>query len=228
MNYLFPAALHKKFDIQWYNHANTILKNDFKQQWSDLKFLLENFRLNASDVVRDGGRKTAVAETIDSMLYNTKRWNSIEYELITDLIIPKKARETVSIKTHEIDCVSDRVALEVEWNNKDPFYDRDLSNFKLLHEAGAISVGIIVTRCSELQTLFDELGVGKKYGKSTTHMEKLEQRIRGRVGGGCPLITIGIKKELYNCDINVESFIRWKKENPKTKISKEVVEQFKL
>lgn len=39
-----------------------------------------------------------------------------------------------------------RIALEIEWNNKDPFYDRDLENFKHLHANGAISVGIIVTR----------------------------------------------------------------------------------
>jgi hypothetical protein len=34
----------------------------------------------------------------------------------------------------------------IEWNNKDPFYDRDLENFKRLHADGAISVGVIVTR----------------------------------------------------------------------------------
>jgi hypothetical protein len=38
------------------------------------------------------------------------------------------------------------IAMEIEWNNKDPFYDRDLENFKRLHADGAISVGIIVTR----------------------------------------------------------------------------------
>ena len=38
------------------------------------------------------------------------------------------------------------LALEIEWNNKDPFFDRDLENFKRLHADGAISVGIIVTR----------------------------------------------------------------------------------
>ncbi len=39
----------------------------------------------------------------------------------------------------------------VEWNNKDPFFDRDLENFKRLHAEGAISVGIVVTRGSSLQ-----------------------------------------------------------------------------
>ncbi len=43
-------------------------------------------------------------------------------------------------------------ALEIEWNNKDPFFDRDLENFKRLHAEGVISVGAIVTRGSELQS----------------------------------------------------------------------------
>ena len=43
------------------------------------------------------------------------------------------------------------IALEIEWNNKDPFFDRDLENFKRLHADGAISLGIIVTRSAALQ-----------------------------------------------------------------------------
>ena len=30
--------------------------------------------------------------------------------------------------THKVDCFKNKVALEIEWNNKDPFYDRDLNN----------------------------------------------------------------------------------------------------
>ena len=43
------------------------------------------------------------------------------------------------------------IALEIEWNNKDPFYDRDLENFQRLHSEGAISIGVIVTRGRSLQ-----------------------------------------------------------------------------
>jgi hypothetical protein len=47
--------------------------------------------------------------------------------------------------------------LEIEWNNKDPFFDRDLENFKRLHADGAISLGIIVTRGSGLQDMLEAL-----------------------------------------------------------------------
>ena len=48
-------------------------------------------------------------------------------------------------------------ALEIEWNNKDPFYDRDLENFKRLHADGVISIGAIITRGTSLQEGMREL-----------------------------------------------------------------------
>ncbi len=57
--------------------------------------------------------------------------------------------------THKVDCFKGRVALEVKWNNKDPFFDRDLEQFRLLFELRAIDVGVIVTWASELQQIFN-------------------------------------------------------------------------
>ena len=53
--------------------------------------------------------------------------------------------------TTSVDYDNGVIALEIEWNNKDPFFDRDLENFKRLHAEGAISVGVIVTRGASLQ-----------------------------------------------------------------------------
>lgn len=62
--------------------------------------------------------------------------------------------DTVLISpTHEVDCFKNHIALELEWNNKDPFFDRDLNNFRLLFDLRAISVGIILTRCDDLQDI---------------------------------------------------------------------------
>jgi hypothetical protein len=47
---------------------------------------------------------------------------------------------------------SSTIAFEIEWNNKDPFFDRDLENFKRLHAEGAISVGGLITRGTSLQS----------------------------------------------------------------------------
>ena len=99
--------------------------------------------------------------------------------------------------THKVDCYKGRVALEVEWNNKDPFYDRDLNNFRLLFDLRAIDVGVIVTRSDELQEIFVELGRGPSFGASTTHMSKLLPRLDGGGGGGCPVAVFGIKRGAY-------------------------------
>ena len=90
-----------------------------------------------------------------------------------------------------------RYAVEIEWNNKDPFFDRDLNNFRLLFDLRAVSVGIVITRCDELQNIFKELGRGASYGASTTHISKLIPRIEGGGGGGCPILVLGIKNRLY-------------------------------
>ncbi len=99
-----------------------------------------------------------------------------------------------------MDCFKNRVALEIEWNNKDPFYDRDLNNFRLLFDLRAISIGVIITRKDELQSIFNKLGRGASFGASTTHMSKLLPRIQGGGGAGCPLLVFGISKELYEED----------------------------
>ncbi len=47
--------------------------------------------------------------------------------------------------------------MEIEWNNKDPFCDRDLENFKRLHADGVISIGVIITRRNSLQDAFRQV-----------------------------------------------------------------------
>jgi hypothetical protein len=96
-----------------------------------------------------------------------------------------------------VDCFRAGVALEVEWNNKDPFFDRDLNNFRLLFDLRAIQVGVIITRATELQEIFKREGKGASYGAATTHHEKLWPRIEGGAGGGCPVLTFAITERLY-------------------------------
>jgi len=82
-------------------------------------------------------------------------WSKTKFEI--KKVIDNETRESI---THEIDHVKVfsifdqpyKIALEIEWNNKDPFFDRDLENFKRLHTEGIISVGIIITRGSALQS----------------------------------------------------------------------------
>ena len=139
-----------------------------------------------------GGNKSDIAKHVDSQLL-TRGW--IEKSFDTSYAVDGT---TIDSPTHSIDCYKNRVGLELEWNNKDPFYDRDLNNFRLLHELKVLSVGVILTRSTELQDIFKTLKRGNSYGASTTHISKLLPKIEGGGGGGCPLIAIGIKKAAYN------------------------------
>ncbi len=133
---------------EW-KHPCAILKQDFAAEWDDLCDVLTGFRLQRSWIEVGGGRKSKVSESIDSALY-TRGW--VEKKFKTEIVVDGARSES---PTHQIDCFKNRVALEIEWNNKDPFFDRDLNNFRLLFELRAVSVGVIVTRCDELQKIFD-------------------------------------------------------------------------
>ena len=188
---LLPQFIHDNYEVREWKHACAILTQDFAQEWRDICEVLTAFRLRKSWITVGGGRKSKVSEAMDTALY-ARGWEERKFD--TEIVIDKTSIESPS---HSVDCFKNRVALEIEWNNKDPFYDRDLNNFRLLFELRAVSAGVIITRCDELQEIFDGLNRGKSYGSSTTHMQKLLPRIQGGGGGGCPLLVFGISKKLY-------------------------------
>lgn len=140
-----------------------------------------------------GGRKSVIAQRMDDFLVK-RQWK--ETKFATKIVVDKDERDS---PTHKVDCFKGRVGLEIEWNNKDPFFDRDLNNFRLLFDLRVIDVGVIITRASHLQKIFKSLGkkVADKYGASTTHMDKLLPRIEGGGGGGCPILAFGITSKKY-------------------------------
>lgn len=188
----FPQFIRDNYEIHEWRHACAILKQDFPQEYADLIDVLTRFRLRHSHIAVGGGRKSEVAGWIDTELAK-KGWAEKRFE--TSISVDKTVMDS---PTHAVDCFKNRVAIEIEWNNKDPFFDRDLNNFRLLFDLRAVSVGIIITRCDELQDIFDSLKRGKSYGSSTTHMSKLLPRIQGGGGAGCPLLVFGIRSSLYD------------------------------
>jgi hypothetical protein len=189
-----PKYIQDNYEIHEWKHAITILKGDFPDEWKEIIDVLKEFKLKKGSINVAGGRKSLVAEWLDTQLTN-KGW--VEKSFDTKVTVDD---ETMESPTHKVDCFKNRIALEIEWNNKDPFFDRDLNNFRLLFDLRAISVGVIITRCDELQEIFDELGRGSSYGSSTTHLGKLLPRVQGGGGGGCPILVFGIKKSLYKED----------------------------
>lgn len=190
--HLVPPDIRDLYEVHEWRNAVGVLTTAFPAEWDDILAALREFRLPRSLIVAAGGNRSDLTRSIDGSFYR-RGW--LEKQFRTSINV-----DDVEFKspTHKVDCFKNGVALEVEWNNKDPFYDRDLNNFRLLFELRAIGVGVVITRSDELQAIFNALGKGSSYGPSTTHMGKLVPRIEGGGGGGCPILVFGITARLYD------------------------------
>ncbi len=197
---MIPEDIREKYEIIEWKNAIAVLKYDHPEEWKDLMFVLSNFRLPRKDILTPGGNKSPIARNINGM-FAKRGWHETAFDIrVLVNIKPKKGSgefKEYKIPTHHVDYYKNRVAIETEWNNKDPFFDRDLNNFRILHEYGLIDVGIIITRSWELEELLRRLGKGASYGMSTTHMNKLKPRIFSNSSGGCPVLAFGITSKLY-------------------------------
>ena len=175
---------------------------DYKQEWDDLIFALESFRLLKSEVIAPGGGRSRISARLDGY-FHMRGWTEQEFD--TEFRVNGKV---VSSHGHKIDNYKNSIACDVEWNNKTEFYDRDLNNFARLHSIGAIAAGVIITRASHLEENFRALGdtpEGKpyreKYGQSTTHLDRLIPKVNGGAAGGCPVLIFGISRTLWVDDV---------------------------
>ena len=204
--------------------------------------MLLDVTIPVKELVYGGGGEGELTQRIRKMLADKYGWKKHIFEI--KKIVDGAEKESIS---HEIDHVKifprGTFALEIEWNNKDPFYDRDLENFKRLHADGVISIGAIITRGASLQEGLRELieafarkegideisklskyydptqrqkeiiqravkskgsfeqgwahaFVSDKFGEATTHWRKLEDRVHRGVGNPCPLLLVGIPKDV--------------------------------
>lgn len=239
---MFERIREKGFQVLALHHAEAILTYDMPTAIEELESVLFDISLPAEELVRGGGGEGELTQRIRHTLSDTLGWRKHKFEI--KKIVDGQEKESIS---HEVDHVkffdSGTFALEIEWNNKDPFFDRDLENFKRLHADGVISIGAIITRGESLHEgmrdliqryaenegidSIEKLGqfysptnrqktlienaerakgsfaagwahafVADKFGEATTHWRKLDDRVRRGVGNPCPLLLIGIPKEV--------------------------------
>lgn len=146
---MFERLTAKGFQIEFRSHALAIASADFPEVIVQLEEVLLASAIPVEEIIGSGGGETKGTQRLRNAL-KKHGWN--KHKFVVQRIIDGVEREAQS---HEVDHVSKfdagTAALEIEWNNKDPFFDRDLENFKRLHADGAISLGIIVTRGADLQ-----------------------------------------------------------------------------
>lgn len=240
---MFDPLRKLGYQIATQNHAEAILSVDFPGEVAQLARVLARFHMRRREIITSGGGQSQITMRLRDSLV-AEGW--IKHNFVAQTIVD--GRELVST-SHEIDHVTrgaaGTIALEIEWNNKDPFFDRDLENFQRLHAQSAISLGVMITRGSSLQTAlpsiveaeirdegiadaaeleawgvkertrrqrdilerylasgmtfpraFAQSFVHDKFGVSTTHWDKLMERIERGVGNPCPLLLIGIPVEV--------------------------------
>lgn len=183
-------------------YADLILREAFPERYRDLNAVLSEFRIDVDELTKGGGSRATQTIRFDSLLHD-RGWGKRTIR-IAKLIDDRMIHST---RGHEIDMFGASsadedypgIAVEMEWNNKDPFFDRDLLNFAALHREGALAVGVIVTRGPAFQRIAGPViktgakSGNLKYGQSSTHWDKIIPRINLGGGGECPIIVVGIE-----------------------------------
>jgi hypothetical protein len=171
---MFDSLVAKGFQVEFHSHAKAIVGVDFPQAVSELEAALSASTIPIEEIIAGGGGESKSTQRLRKAL---ARAGWPKFTFTVEKRINGVPRESVS---HEMDHVRTfpggaRIALEIEWNNKDPFYDRDLENFKRLHADGAISVGIIVTRGRSLHANMRGLVLRFLEERRIETLEDLEQ-----------------------------------------------------
>ena len=200
------------YDYKATRYADVILKEAFPNRFTDLQSVLEGFEPDLDELRSGGGGRTVFVKRFDESLASQLEdeqtvWGKQNITIQKGIGFDGAVTPVSKVRGHEIDMFGvgsleqplPGVAVEMEWNNKDPFFDRDLINFQALHHEGAIALGVIVTRGADLQSLISTVirskDGGFKYGPSSTHWDKLVPRVNLGGGGECPLLLIGIRPE---------------------------------
>lgn len=239
---MFEKIKEKGFQVVALHHAEAILRHDMPAAIEELEEVLISATIPVRELVKGGGGEGEFTQRLRRDLSDKFGWKKHNFEI--KKVVDGVEKESIS---HEVDHVKrytkGAIALEIEWNNKDPFFDRDLENYKRLHADGVISVGAIITRGESLQESMRDLieafavnnkvtgvkelsqfysptarqksliekaaqskgsfekgwahaFVSDKFGEATTHWRKLEDRIHRGVGSPCPLLLIGVPKDI--------------------------------
>lgn len=223
------SEVRELYDVYSYRHAAAILATSMPQELGEIERALLSFRISIKDIGTPGGNESVMPKKFSRTL-RPAGW--FEARIQGDLLVrmqeydevfaedgkARKIKRAESIPRrienfidgHKIDYVKGRVALDLEWNSKDQTFDRDLYALRAFHECGLISAGVMVTRSSSLNHVFDSVPqlnkagepigrtVRAKYGASTTWMGKLLYRLNAGRHGGCPVLVFGITPKLIS------------------------------
>lgn len=154
---MFERLKERGFDILALHHAEAIISCDMTAAEAEIEEALLGLDIPVLEIVAGGGGEAQLTQRLRRGLAEREwRKRNIQVRKLVRWGEDQSEREVAAL-SHEIDHVKafgtdgSIFALEIEWNNKDPFFDRDLESFKRLHAEGAVSVGGLITRGESLQ-----------------------------------------------------------------------------
>src|SRR5262249_15584808 len=177
---MFEALKKKGYEIEFVSHSSAILEIDFPDAAAELEQVILNQSIPIEEIVRSGGGETKGTQRLRNGL-TARGW--VKETFTIKKTINDEPRESISHKVDHVRMFERpngkryRIALEIEWNNKDPFFDRDLENFKRLHAEGGISVGVVTTRGTPRQDTLPSFArewVDKNHINSSERLSELE------------------------------------------------------
>jgi hypothetical protein len=154
---MFDRLKARGFNVLALHHAEAIVTYDMPEAEREIEDVLLDLDIPVTEIVAGGGGEAQGTQRLRRALAE-RGWVKRNISIKKSVRWEEDADEqVVASLSHEIDHVKTFggeqwvFALEIEWNNKDPFFDRDLESFKRLHAEGAVSVGGLITRGESMQ-----------------------------------------------------------------------------
>ncbi len=182
---------NKGWEILALNYADVISENEFPDQIESICSILDNWSLEIENhiIKRGGGQADQTIEITQE--FNKNNWLTNDITIENKITFENTFLDRISTSTtHKIDHFAQGnndklLAIEIEWNNKDEFFDRDFQAMRRLYEAHVIELGIIITRGPELETDLEKM-IEKYFIRERINefsdFDKLSRRILGSDG----------------------------------------------
>ena len=160
---MFERLTEAGWAVRDINYGNVIAQKVFGSQFTILTNLLVNWSLDVENSIikRGGGQADQTSELTDLFVENGWKKNriTVENRINFENFYSERTSDSTS---HEIDHIiesdnGELAAFEIEWNNKDEFFDRDFQAMRRLYELNVIDLGVILTRGPALEDQFKDI-----------------------------------------------------------------------
>ena len=156
-NDVFAKIREKGWEVKDINNGLLVANLQFGAEIDTLDEILAEFRIDIENhIIKRGGGQADQTLDLTSKLVE-QGWLKENVTIQNEISFSSGRDSRISgYTTHEVDHFihgnnGHIAALEIEWNNKDEFYDRDFQAMRRLYESHVIELGIIVTRGNELE-----------------------------------------------------------------------------